>query len=78
MKKKVKIKNIVIRSTKVIGNIIIAVAIMLLAQFISGLIILTSVWLTDMISAMLTMPIGCMVELNATEKKVTLMEEPLD
>ena len=27
---------------------------------------------------MLTMPIGCMVELNATEKKVTLMEEPLD
>ncbi len=51
MKKKVKIKNIVIRSTKVIGNIIIAVAIMLLAQFISGLIILPSVWLTDMISA---------------------------
>ena len=26
---------------------------------------------------MLTMPIGCMVELNATEKRVTLIEEPL-
>ena len=52
LNKKVKIKNILINSVKVIGNIIIAMIIIILAQFVSGAVggLLPSVWLYDMIS----------------------------